>query len=191
MARPALKALLCLAVAVQVCQRFLPAFVTGAPAPAERLRATSVAMRSRKFRKRDLELFMTPSAMQEASEEERDSEEFVAENIEGDPRGFAHASQRLRSDRDFIKKMVRINPRVMDYMDEDFYADYPFIKELRLHAQALGYGGAQINMGKANPGFWGRGKRNPAMLRQEPTKQWLRKKKKMIEEYESRTGETA
>ncbi|CAE7812128.1 unnamed protein product [Symbiodinium sp. CCMP2456] len=163
MALRALPALLCLAVLAQVCQWILPAFVPGAPAPAEK--TPSVAMRSRRFRKRDIEAFMTPSKMQQASEMERDSEEFVSEAIVGDPRGFAHASERLRSDPDFVKKMVRVNPRVVDFMDEDLFADEEFIEELKWELQSAGFGGPQIYGFKAAHGFWGRGRRYPAMMR--------------------------
>ncbi|OLQ12606.1 hypothetical protein AK812_SmicGene3434 [Symbiodinium microadriaticum] len=180
MALRALPALLCLAVLAQVCQWILPAFVTGAPAPAER--TPSVAMRSRRFRKRDIEAFMTPSKMQQASEMECDSEEFVSEAIVGDPRGFAHASERLRSDRDFVKKMVRVNPRVVDFMDEDLFADEEFIEELKWELQSAGFGGPQIYGFKAAHGFWGRGRRHPAMMRPRATKRWLRLKKEMMEE---------
>ncbi|CAE7703578.1 unnamed protein product [Symbiodinium sp. CCMP2592] len=180
MALRALPALLCLAVLAQVCQWILPAFVTGAPAPAER--TPSVAMRSRRFRKRDIVAFMTPSKMQQASEMERDSEEFVAEAIVGDPRGFAHASERLRSDRDFVKKMVRVNPRVVDFMDEDLFADEEFIEEIKWELQSAGFGGPQIYGFKAAYGFWGRGRRHPAMHRPRATKRWLRLKKEMMEE---------
>ncbi|CAE7180724.1 unnamed protein product, partial [Symbiodinium necroappetens] len=139
MALRALPALLCLAVLAQVCQWILPAFVTGAPAPAER--TPSVAMRSRRFRKRDIEAFMTPSKRLDFKRMECDSEEFVSEAIVGDPRGFAHASERLRSDRDFVKKMVRVNPRVVDFMDEDLFADEEFIEELKWELQSAGFGG--------------------------------------------------
>eukprot|EP00439_Symbiodinium_sp_Y106_P037948 s4138_g4.t1 len=180
MALRALPALLCLAVLAQVCQWILPAFVASAPAPAER--TPSVAMRSRRFRKRDIEAFMTPSKRLDFKMEmERDSEEFVAEAIVGDPRGFAHASERLRSDCDFVKKMVRVNPRVVDFMDEDLFADEKFIEELL----ATTLRGCEFDIWriygfKAAYGFWGRGRRHPAMHRPRATKRWLRLKKEML-----------
>eukprot|EP00913_Durusdinium_trenchii_P033856 g31693.t1 len=81
-------------------------------------------MRSRRFRKRDIEAFMKPSPMMTATAEQKDDEAFVEENIKGDPRGFAHASERLQKDIDFIMKMLRVNPRVVDYVHPEGYGGW-------------------------------------------------------------------
>eukprot|EP00438_Fugacium_kawagutii_P029404 Skav223385 [mRNA] locus=scaffold2634:315074:323215:+ [translate_table: standard] len=112
---------------VQVCRWFLSETFVSGPAVSGR-DESSVAMGSRKFRKREIEMWMN-TKMQKASEAERDNEDFVAEAIDGDPRAFAHASVRLRKDVDFIMKMLKVSPRVVDFMHEDVYADKDLIED--------------------------------------------------------------
>mmetsp|Transcript_2203 Transcript_2203/g.2423 ORF Transcript_2203/g.2423 Transcript_2203/m.2423 type:complete len:169 (-) Transcript_2203:78-584(-) len=151
---------------VQVCRWFLSETFVSGPAVSGR-DESSVAMGSRKFRKREIEMWMN-TKMQKASEAERDNEDFVAEAIDGDPRAFAHASVRLRKDVDFIMKMLKVSPRVVDFMHEDVYADKDLIEEIKQEYKLLGYGG-WIYWHDPSYNFWGRtsGRRNRrgAMMR--------------------------